>query len=409
LKDLRIDFFGNKMDYYDVLGVTKECSADEIKKAYRKLAMKYHPDKHPCTKEEAEKKFKEISEAYTVLSDDEKRPLYDRYGKEGMEQAGGRGGGGHGDPRDIFAHFFGGNPFGGGGGGGVEEDESKELVEHIPLSLEEIYTGCVIEHTYSRRIPCEDCAGTGSKDKINRTCQVCHGKKVIRQVVRMGMMVQQTQTNCHGCGGTGGSQNDNPCGGCSGKKTRNDIQTLHLQIPSGISKDEPIHFEKKGHFFNGDFGPLIVIVEDKPHSFYQRGVGIQNLCPPSSLNLVYTVKVDLIDFMLDHPFMIRPLSKEDPPLYTNLKVKDLETLIQVIPGKGMKKNNGETGDLFIQIQLQNSVLSPEILPQLQALFPAPSTEGKTFVPSIPVNEYKAQPFRNPPPHPGMHQQQCHQQ
>lgn len=210
------------MDYYDILGVSKNSTQDDIKKAYRKLAMKFHPDKHPTEREKYEAKFKEISEAYSVLSDEEKRAGYDQFGKDFVNMEGGSSGM---DPRDIFKNFFG---FGRG-----EEEESSKVVETIQLPLEKIYKGCTVKHTYSRKIKCKGCNGTGNNDKIDRTCKKCNGKKIVTIMKQMGIMIQQYQTKCSLCNGTGGESvsPDKRCNQCVGQKSVTEICHIDVHVP----------------------------------------------------------------------------------------------------------------------------------------------------------------------------------
>tara|TARA_B100000405_G_C16689507_1_gene412356 strand:- start:832 stop:1470 length:639 start_codon:yes stop_codon:yes gene_type:complete len=193
----------NDTKLYDVLGISKSADASEIKKAYRKAAIKNHPDKGGD-----EAKFKECTHAYEVLSDPEKRELYDNYGEEALKDGGGGFGGGGGSPFDIFEQMFGGNPFGGGGGGRgggrSRVRKGEDVVHGLKLSLEDLYNGVTKKLSLAKNIICPKCTGTGSKSGALGTCRTCSGsgvKLVVRQIAPG--MVQQMQTVCPDCQGNG--------------------------------------------------------------------------------------------------------------------------------------------------------------------------------------------------------------
>ena len=215
----------NKRDYYEVLGVQKSASAEEIKRAYRKAAMKYHPDRNPGDKE-AEAKFKEVGEAYEVLSDDGKRQRYDQFGFAGVDPnygagAGGYGGsgfggfGGFGDFGDIFSEFFGGGSSRGGAGQNAPR-RGENIMSHLELTFEEAAFGCEKEVATPRIENCSNCKGTGSADGVIETCSQCRGTGQVRTVQNfMGMQMQST-TTCPACSGRGKIVKT-PCNTCRGK------------------------------------------------------------------------------------------------------------------------------------------------------------------------------------------------
>lgn len=206
---------------YDVLGVSPDVQGSALKKAYRKKAMKYHPDKNPGA--EAEEKFKDISFAYSVLSEEDKRAAYDRGGEEGLKEGGGGGGGG---PSDIFEHFF------GGGGGRRQERKTKSIVHQMSVSLGDLYNGSTRKIKLARQVLCSDCSGTGGKNGVKpKQCGPCGGRGSTMQLRPFGPgMMTQVQVRCSSCGGTG--ENMRPqdrCPGCKGEKLVPDKKILEVR------------------------------------------------------------------------------------------------------------------------------------------------------------------------------------
>ncbi len=272
-----------KRDFYEVLGVDRSASADEIKKAYRKLAVKYHPDKNPDNKE-AEAKFKEVAEAYAVLSDPQKRQQYDRFGHSGPGMgSGGFGGfdmGGGFDISDALRQFmeqgFGfGDIFGGGGGSGRRRSASRrgsDLQVKLKLTLEEIASGVTKKIKVKKKIACEECNGTGSA-KYSRTmsCPVCHGSGELRQVSQslFGQMVNVT--TCHRCHGEG-QIIENPCRSCHGEGRVTGTKTIEINVPAGVADGNyiPLHGEGNVGIRGGQPGDLIVHIEEVKHKIFER-------------------------------------------------------------------------------------------------------------------------------------------
>ena len=268
----------NKRDYYEVLGVEKGASADEIKKAYRKNAMKYHPDRNPGDKE-AEEKFKELGEAYEVLSDDEKRSRYDQFGHAGVDPNYG-GGGGYGNPfgggfggfdfGDIFGEFF---------GGGTRARQSTQNAprrgENVALQLELTFEEAafgVEKEVSARRIEnCASCKGTGSADGAVETCSRCGGSGQVRTAQNfMGMQVQST-TTCPQCSGRGKIVK-NPCNTCRGKGKVYRTQKVKVNIPAGIDQGQTVRVRGEGCVGSngGPNGDLMVEIYIKRHPLFQR-------------------------------------------------------------------------------------------------------------------------------------------
>ena len=268
----------DKRDYYEVLGVAKGASADEIKKAYRSLAKKYHPDLNPGDKE-AEIRFKEVNEAYDVLSDDDKRQKYDQYGHAAFDPSAGGYGGGAGfggfssdfDFGDIFSSFF------GGGGGSSRSRKNapipgEDVTVNITLTFEEAVFGCKKDINYSRIVECPDCHGTGAEDNSGiETCSACRGtgSVTIQQQTILGYM--QTQRTCSACRGQG-KIIKNPCKNCNGKKYIKVSKKQTVTIPEGIDSNQKIIQRGQGSAGRngGPAGDLIIVVTVKPHKFFER-------------------------------------------------------------------------------------------------------------------------------------------
>ena len=272
----------NKRDYYEVLGVEKGASAEEIKKAYRKSAMKYHPDRNPGDKE-AEEKFKEIGEAYEVLSDDQKRSRYDQFGFAGVDPnygAGGPGGagfggfGGFGDFGDIFGEFF-------GGGSRRQANQNaprrgENVGARIELTFEEAAFGADKEVSAQRIENCATCNGSGSADDKVETCSQCRGSGQVRTVQNfMGMQMQSTAT-CPQCSGRGKIVK-NPCTTCRGKGKVRRTNKIKVSIPAGINEGQTVRIRNEGCVGSngGPNGDLMVDVYIKKHPFFERdGVNV---------------------------------------------------------------------------------------------------------------------------------------
>jgi len=270
----------NKRDYYEVLGVEKGASAEDIKKAYRKNAMKYHPDRNPGNKE-AEEKFKEIGEAYEVLSDEEKRSRYDQFGFAGVDPnygagagAGGFGGGfggfgDFGDLGDIFGSFF-------GGGGSRSSSRNaprrgENVAVRLDLTFEEAAFGCEKEVSAQRIENCTSCAGTGSADGVIETCSQCHGSGQVRTVQNfMGMQMQST-TTCPACSGRGKIVKT-PCNTCRGKGKVRRTQKIKVKVPCGIDEGQRVRVPNEGCVGSngGPNGDLMVEIFIKRHPIFER-------------------------------------------------------------------------------------------------------------------------------------------
>ncbi|MDA7629928.1 molecular chaperone DnaJ [Akkermansiaceae bacterium] len=269
-------------DFYDVLGVSKGADQGDIKKAYRKAAMKHHPDQNPDDPK-AEEKFKEIGAAYEALGDEDKRAAYDRYGHAAFE--GGSGGGGRGgshDPMDIFSQVFGGGGggsmfddlFGGGGGrrgggGASAKKRGSDLRYDLELSLEEAASGVEKELEIEKSASCSTCSGTGSKSKGGgaKTCSTCGGRGAVAR--QAGIFIQQS--TCPECRGAGQVISD-PCGDCSGEGRRQEAERVSIRIPAGVDDGTRLRSTGKGDagLRGGPAGDLYVFLHLREHEIFQR-------------------------------------------------------------------------------------------------------------------------------------------
>ncbi|GAA5012285.1 molecular chaperone DnaJ [Acinetobacter puyangensis] len=344
-----------KRDYYEVLGVSKTASDDEIKKAYRKLAMKYHPDRNPDNAE-AEEKFKEASEAYEVLSDSEKRSMYDRMGHNAFEGGGGFGGGGF-NAEDIFSQFgdiFGG-AFGGGSRGGQRQRRGSDLRYVMTLDLEEAIKGVKKTITFSAPAPCDACDGKGAKNASDvETCRTCHGSGQIR--MQQGFFaVQQTCSTCRGTGKT----IKNPCNSCHGSGIKDRQQTLEVTIPAGVDNGDRVRLSGKGEAVTGgQAGDLYVEVVVREHPIFQR----------DGADLYMDVPVSIADVALGKEIEIPTLDSR-----VSLKIPEGTQTGKLfrLRGKGVKPvRSTMVGDLLCRIVVETPTnlteRQRELLKELQA-------------------------------------------
>lgn len=268
-----------KRDYYEVLGVSRNADETELKKAYRKLAIKYHPDKNPGDKE-AEEKFKEAAEAYEVLSNPDKRQRYDRFGHDGLRGSGGFGSGGM-NMDDIFSQFgdiFGdmfGGAFGGFGGSrsqGRRVNRGSNLRVKVKLTLEEIHSGVEKKIKVNKCTACKQCSGTGAKSSSDFvTCSTCNGSGHVTRVANTFFGQMQTQSTCPSCGGEG-KIIKNKCIPCSGNGIVKEDEVISINIPAGVPDGIQLAMNGKGNAAarGGVPGDLIIQIEEEQHNEFQR-------------------------------------------------------------------------------------------------------------------------------------------
>ena len=275
----------NKRDYYEVLGVEKTATDEELKKAYRKLAKKYHPDANPNNKEEAEAKFKEVNEAYETLSDSQKRRMYDQFGPDGPQGFGGGQGGGYyqyssgfdgfdmGDLGDIFSSFFGGG-FSGGRSSRTRNGSRKgaDLKTNIEITFEEAFLGVEKEISINREETCSTCHGNGARPGTSiETCSTCHGTGQITQMQETFLGRMQTTRPCPNCHGEGKVIKE-PCEACRGKGKIRKVTKIKVKIPAGIDDNQTVVLRNEGNSGEkgGPKGDLYITVHLKRHSIYTR-------------------------------------------------------------------------------------------------------------------------------------------
>lgn len=342
-----------KRDYYEVLGVSKGASADEIKKAYRKKALEFHPDRNPNNKE-AEEKFKEAAEAYEILGDENKRKRYDQFGHAGMGN-GGFGGGGHGgfghmDMEDIFSRFgdiFGGeHPFesffgGGSRSRGKRVHRGTNLRVKVKLTLEEISTGIEKKIKVGKYISCERCSGSGAaKGSGHSTCSTCKGSGQVTRAQQTILGYMQTASPCPNCGGDGQVITDK-CKACGGDGIVRGEEVITIQIPAGVAEGMQLSMSGKGNAGprSGIPGDLIVAIEEAEHSLFKR----------DGHNIYFEQYLNFADAALG-------TSLEVPTLDGKAKVK-IEPGTQPgkilrLKGKGLPDVNGYgRGDLLVSINV----------------------------------------------------------
>ncbi len=289
----------SKRDFYEILGVSKSASADEIKKAYRKVAMQYHPDRNPGDKA-AEEKFKEAAEAYEILSDADKRAQYDRYGHAGVGNngRGGFGGGGGMNMEDIFSQFgdvfgedFFGNIFGGGqrvrSGQRSRGTRGSNLRVKLKLTYEEIAKGVTKNIKVKKYVSCNTCGGSGAKDKGSvQTCGTCGGSGQVRKVTNTFLGQMQTVTTCPTCNGEGSTVTAK-CGSCKGEGRVYGEETVSIDIPAGVQEGMQMNVSGRGNAGErgGSPGDLIVLIEEEAHKELHR----------DGLNVAYDLHITFSD------------------------------------------------------------------------------------------------------------------
>ena len=340
------------VNYYDMLGVTKTSSPDEIKKAYRKLALKHHPDRNPDNKEESEAKFKEISKAYEILSDPSKKQQYDLYGEEGIQG----GGGGFASPFDIFRNME--SSMGGGMGGfanlinnmtgGTPQKPKQPPAKQklINIELENLYTGKTVKFIVDIQVKCNLCNGIGAKNKTDIVeCKICTGKGKITEIRKMGPMIQQTMKECYKCNGRGYKiKEEDKCKKCSSLKYYVSGKTIELYIKPGTCNGEQILLRGIGDWFPDyeDIGDLYVIINEiKSNSGIIR----------EGENLIYHKRLYLIEALCGSIFIYKQLDGR------HIKIKTTDIIIpnqiMKISGEGMKIQGDNTGygDLIIKFNI----------------------------------------------------------
>jgi len=341
-----------KRDYYEVLGVTKSSNPDEIKSQYRKLALKFHPDRNKSP--DAQEHFKEISEAYAVLSDSSKRDLYDKHGHEGVDGRYStedifRGAGGN--FNDIFNDLFGGqgrrggggfgsvfeNLFGGGGGFG--RSRGNDLLHECYITLEDVLHGKQIELDLQKFVDCPDCNGTGCKPGSSKsTCKDCGGYGQVRVRRNMGGMILESAQSCGKCQGSG-KIFDNPCKKCQRGKVKG-TKHISFNLPSGIDNGDYVIQGEGESIPDGDNGDLIVRVRVEPHKLYRR----------DGVDLYCDARISMIDATLGTEIDVKTLEDVE-----KIKIESgtQPNSILKIKSQGLpRQNSNRRGDLFVHVVVE---------------------------------------------------------
>ena len=383
-----------KRDYYEVLGVDKNASADDIKRAYRKLAVKYHPDKNPDNKE-AEEKFKEAAEAYSVLSDADKKARYDQFGHAGVEGAGPDFSGGFGNLNDILNDLFGGafggglggfGGFGGGFGGarGGQRQQKvyrgRDIRVRVKLTLEEIAKGVEKEISIEKSVPCTECGGKGAKNSSDiKTCSACNGTGQVQRVTNSIFGQTVTYSTCQQCGGEG-KVVTNPCRSCGGTGLVRKRETIKVKIPAGVEAGMQLTIQGEGHAAknNGINGDLLVVIEEQEHQDLKR----------ESNNLYYTKVISLPDAILGAEVEVPCL---DGPYKIKVDAGTQSGTVVRLRNKGLPTVNGYggTGDMYVKFAVwipkkldREDKAVIESLRGKESFKPNPSKEDKSFFDKI---------------------------
>lgn len=362
----------SKRDFYEILGVPKNADDNELKKAYRKLAIKYHPDKNQGDKA-AEEKFKEAAEAYEILSNPEKRRRYDQYGHAGVGGAGGAGGFNM-NMDDIFSHFgdifgdafgFGGGDGGGRRGGGRRVNRGSNLRIKVKLTLEEISEGVEKKVKVNKYVGCTTCHGSGAKGNSFNTCNTCHGSGHVTRIQNTILGQMQTSSTCPSCGGEGQTIKDK-CNACHGDGVVMGEEVISINIPAGVGEGMQLSMSGKGNMGarNGVAGDLIIAIEETEHEHLKR----------DGTNLFYDHYIHFSDAALG-------TQVEIPTLNGRAKIKiDAGTQsgkVLRLKGKGVPDINGYgRGDLLVNI----NVWTPQQLSSEEKKILEKLKESKNFEP-----------------------------
>lgn len=326
--------------FYDILGVSPSASESELKKAYRKLALKYHPDKNP----DAGDKFKDISHAYDILSDTQKREIYDSYGEAGLSNDGAGAGM---DPNDIFSSFFGGGMFGGGGGGRRRGPEKgKTAVYNLKVKLEDLFKGKVTKLSVAKQVLCDGCDGIGGTKESVVSCKSCQGKGVRVTVRQMGPMIQQFQEVCPSCKGDGESIDPKGrCTKCQGAKVKRENKIFEVFIDKGMKSGERIVFAGEGDQAPGiEPGDFVVVLHEEEHNRFRREKNDLHIEP----------EIDLSTALTGGGFIIQHL--DGRKLHININPGEVirPGEEKVIRGEGMPvhKRPFDKGNMYIKFNIK---------------------------------------------------------
>ncbi|XP_064645646.1 dnaJ homolog subfamily A member 1-like [Lineus longissimus] len=346
--------------YYDTLGVKPSATQEELKKAYRKLALKYHPDKNPNEGE----RFKLISQAYEVLADEDKRQIYDKGGEDAIKEGGTGGGFNFHSPMDIFDMFFGG---GGRGGGRRGPRKGKDVVHQLSVTLDDLYNGTTRKLALQKNVICNKCEGRGGKKGAVESCPNCRGTGMQVRVQQLSPgIVQQVQSMCYECQGQGERINQKDmCKNCSAKKVVRERKILEVHVDKGMKDDQQIRFSGEGDQEPGlEPGDILIVLDEKPHSVFKR----------QDQDLFMIMELELVEALCGFQKTVTTLDNRS--LVIKVIPGDVikEGDLKCIYGEGMPryKNPFDKGRLIIRFKVnfpKPGFLPATKLPQLEKILP----------------------------------------
>lgn len=375
----------NKRDYYEVLGVSKSASLDEIKKAYRKLALQYHPDRNKGNAQ-AEEKFKEATEAYEVLRDEKKRKIYDQFGHAGLSGSGAGAGGqgfgqgaysdfsdifGEGGFGDIFDNIFGGMGFGGSGGGGTRSGvrRGSDLRYNMEIELEDVFHGKEVKIQIPKEEHCEKCNGTGSADGKLETCSTCGGSGQVRRSSGFFSIA----STCPDCGGSG-HRIKNPCSACRGTGLVNKQKTLNIRVPAGVESGTRLKYGGEGEAGpkGGPSGDLFVVIQVKKHGHFER----------ESADLITKMDIPVTTALLGGEVDVTTINGSKVKLKIPAGTQPDTTFRIRNKGLPYMASAGRYGDLMVDIRVDIpeslSARSKQLVKELEEELEKSGSGGKSF-------------------------------
>jgi DnaJ family protein A protein 2 len=397
---------------YDRLEVSPNANTNEILKSYKKLALKYHPDRNPDNLDEANQKLQEINQAKEILTDPEKKRMYDEVGMDYVNGAVPQ----HAtvNPEDLFGMFgggFHGNPF-----QNMRKQQKENVVINQEINLEDIYNETTIPIQFQQKQLCQPCNGEGTKDGKSNKCSVCDGRGMRVQVIQMGPVIQQIQTPCHACGTTGKTSNNNDkCMHCNGEGFK--IRDVRVNIPlkNGLSNGQQIQIPGHGHNLKDGKTDLIIVINEKPHPKFKR----------NNNDLLIEIELKLYQAIFGFDKIIEHLDKRKLHISHTGKTNFHE--IKKIPNEGMvilNSGNKNRGDLYIKFNIDLPNIENEVASKLLYLLKSIDNEESNnetiirnsknnYIKTILLNSNK-DPFTNPEPeerpnnnpYEHHHQQQC---
>ncbi|CAO2840917.1 unnamed protein product [Amaranthus hypochondriacus] len=345
--------------YYEILGVPKNASPEDLKKAYKKAAIKNHPDKGGDPE-----KFKELAHAYEVLSDPEKREIYDQYGEDALKEGMGGGGGMH-DPFDIFSSFFGGGPFGGGSSRGRRQRRGEDVIHPLKVSLEDLYSGTTKKLSLSRNVICSKCSGKGSKSGASMKCGGCQGTGMKVSIRQLGPgMIQQMQHPCNECKGTGETINDKDrCPQCKGEKVVQEKKVLEVVVEKGMQHGQKITFPGEADEAPDTVtGDIVFVLQLKEHPRFKR----------KGEDLFYEYTLSLTEALCGFRFVLNHLDGRQLLIKSNPGEVIKPDQFKAIDDEGMPiyQRPFMKGKLYIHFTVEfPDSLNPDQVKALEAILP----------------------------------------